>query len=89
VSLKILKREWAGGSMPIDIHYSIIEKYNPEPIVNAGFTAVLPYISTEYYEGKPTPEEPTEIENKQTPAFTLPSALLAIALLATYNRHRK
>lgn len=38
---------------------------------------------TEYYEGRTTPEEPTETENKQTPAFTLPSALLAIALLAT------
>ncbi|NPE27719.1 sarcinarray family MAST domain-containing protein [Methanococcoides sp. SA1] len=82
--------EWAGGSMPIEIHYEIIEKYSPEPLVNSEFTAVLPYISTEYYEDEaPATEEPQKTENKQTPAFTLPSALLAIALLATYNRYRK
>lgn len=80
---------WAGGTMPLDIHYEILDPSSPEPIVSSGFTAVRPYISTEYYEGRTTPEEPTETENKQTPAFTLPSALLAIALLATYNRHKK
>ncbi|NPE31073.1 sarcinarray family MAST domain-containing protein [Methanococcoides sp. SA1] len=81
---------WAGGTMPLNIHYTILDPSSPEPIVNSEFTAVLPYISTEYYEGEATaPETPAETENKQTPAFTLPSALLAITLLATYNRHRK
>ncbi len=75
--------EWAGGTIPIDIHYEIIEKGQSEPLVNAGFTAVLPYISTEYYDApETTPAEPPETDTNQTPAFTLPAALLAIALVA-------
>lgn len=74
---------WAGGSMPLEIRYEILEHGDTEPLVNSGFTAVLPYISTEYYDGpEPTPAETPETESNQTPAFTLPAALLAIALVA-------
>ncbi|WP_445474976.1 sarcinarray family MAST domain-containing protein [Methanococcoides methylutens] len=74
---------WVGGSLPLNFHYSIVEKYNPEPVVNDEFTIVYPYISTEYYDGPATqPAEPPETDTNQTPAFTLPAALLAIALVA-------
>ncbi|AKB86089.1 sarcinarray family MAST domain-containing protein [Methanococcoides methylutens] len=78
---------WAGGSIPLDIRYEILEHGDTEPLVNAGFTAVLPYISTEYYEApEPTPADHPESDAKQTPAFTLPAALLAIALVALRKR---
>ncbi|WP_440953242.1 sarcinarray family MAST domain-containing protein [Methanococcoides sp. FTZ1] len=74
---------WAGGSVPLDIYYAIYEPNNSEPLVSSGFTAVLPYISTEYYDGpEPTPAESPENDTNQTPAFTLLAALLAIALVA-------
>jgi sarcinarray family protein len=75
--------EWAGGTMPIDFHYSIYVKEEYEPIVNSGFTAVLPYISTEYYEApEPIPAYHSESDTNQAPAFTLTASLLAIALVA-------
>ncbi|MGP8322162.1 MAG: sarcinarray family MAST domain-containing protein [Methanosarcinaceae archaeon] len=81
--------EWAGGTMPINFHYSIVVKDNPEPVVNSEFTIAVPYISTEYYEGDSTPPttttpdspKPTENPNS-TPAFTLITAALALTLAA-------
>ncbi|MEL4306234.1 sarcinarray family MAST domain-containing protein [Methanococcoides sp. LMO-2] len=79
--------KWADGTMPIDLHYEILDPSTPEPIVSSTFTAVLPYISTEYYEApEPTPTDHPESDTKQTPAFTLPAALLAIALVALRKR---
>lgn len=79
---------WAGGSLPLNFHYSIVEKNNPEPVVNSEFTIVYPRISTEYYEGpEPAPAaESPENDTNQTPAFTLPAALLAIALVGLRNK---
>ncbi|WP_135606454.1 sarcinarray family MAST domain-containing protein [Methanococcoides sp. NM1] len=75
--------KWADGTIPIDLHYEILDPSSPEPLVSSGFTAVLPYISTEYYDApETTPAEPPETDTNQTPAFTLPAALLAIALVA-------
>ena len=44
--------KWAGGSIPIDIHYSIVEKGNPEPVLNGEFTVAYCTISNEHYEGE-------------------------------------
>ena len=79
--------EWAGGTMPVNFWYQINNAGEDEPIVNSEFTAVLPYISTEYYEApEPTPTDHPETDTNQTPAFTLPAALLAIALVALRKR---
>lgn len=52
--------KWAGGSIPINFHYSIVEKGNPEPVLNSEFTVAYCTISNEYYEGEaPTSEAPT------------------------------
>lgn len=79
---------WAGGSLPINFHYAFLEKGNPEPILNSGFTVAYCTISNEYYEGEtPTPEEPQTSEaessptSASTPAFSLIAAILAIVLV--------
>ncbi|MHC1755254.1 MAG: sarcinarray family MAST domain-containing protein [Methanosarcina sp.] len=78
---------WAGGSLPINFHYSIVEKGNPEPVVNSEFTVAYCTISNEYYEGKvPTSDEQpvSETEPSSTsasaPAFTLAGAISVLAL---------
>jgi MAST domain-containing protein len=88
--------KWAGGSLPINFHYSIIEKGNPEPVVNSGFTIAYCTISNEHYEGEtPTSEQPKS-ENQSTsgkpasenssspassPAFSLVTAISALVLV--------
>lgn len=85
--------KWAGGSIPINFHYSIVEKGNPEPVVNSGFTVAYCTISNEYYEDKNRSLEnqpisevktPTEIKSPSTyvstPAFLLPTSLFILAL---------
>jgi len=80
--------KWAGGSMPINFHYSITEKGNPEPILNSGFTVAYCTISNEYYEGEiPTSEEQTASETEPSstsasaPAFSLVAAISALVLV--------
>ncbi|KKG09993.1 sarcinarray family MAST domain-containing protein [Methanosarcina sp. 2.H.A.1B.4] len=77
---------WAGGSLPIDFHYAFLEKGNPEPILNSGFTVAYCTISNEYYEGKiPTSEDhpvsETESTSVSTPAFSLVTAISALVLV--------
>ncbi|WP_440945434.1 sarcinarray family MAST domain-containing protein [Methanosarcina sp. T3] len=79
--------KWAGGSMPINFHYSIIEKGNPEPVVNSEFTVAYCTISNEYYEGEtptskeqPVPETEPSSTSAAAPAFTLACALSVLAL---------
>nr|WP_048159355.1 sarcinarray family MAST domain-containing protein [Methanosarcina sp. WWM596] len=79
---------WAGGSLPIDFHYALLEKGNPDPILNSGFTVAYPHISNEYYEGEiPTSEDhpvsETEPSSKSasTPAFSLVTAISALVLV--------
>ena len=80
--------KWAGGSLPINFHYSIVEKGNPEPVVNSEFTIAYPYISTEHYEGDTTPTtttDPTSTDDPttpSTPAFTLLAAALTLTIAA-------
>ena len=83
--------KWAGGSLPINFHYSIVEKGNPEPVVNSEFTIAYPYITTEYNEGDTTPttttdpESPTSTDDPttpSTPAFTLLAAALTLTIAA-------
>ena len=78
---------WAGGSLPINFHYSIVEKGNPEPVVNSEFTVAYCTISNEHYEDEPsTPEEKPVSETESspssssTPAFTLAGAISVFAL---------
>jgi MAST domain-containing protein len=88
---------WAGGSLPIDFYYSFLEKGNPEPILNSGFTVAYCTISNEKYEGKtPTSEQPaSETQTTQgqpasenssasaasAPAFSLVTAISALVLV--------
>lgn len=79
--------EWAGGSLPINFHYSFLEKGNPEPVVNSEFTVAYCTISNEHYKAEvPTPQEPqvskTEPSSTSvaTPAFTLVGAISVLAL---------
>jgi sarcinarray family protein len=85
--------KWAGGSLPINFHCSIVEKGNPEPVLNDEFTVAYCTILNEHYEGKvPTPkssETPPLSQaakpSESTPAFTaigaLISGVLALAVL--------
>jgi MAST domain-containing protein len=89
--------KWADGSLPINFHYSIVEKGNPEPVVNSEFTVAYCTISNEHYEGKtPTTEQPkseTQSSKEQptsenssasaasAPAFSLVTAILTLALV--------
>lgn len=79
---------WAGGSLPIDFHYAFLEKGNPEPILNSGFTVAYCTISNEHYEGEipifeeqPVSETESSPTSASTPAFTLASAISVIALV--------
>ena len=77
---------WADGSMPINLHYEILDPSSPEPLVSSKFTIAVPYITTEYYEGDTTidHELPTSTNNttELTPAFTLLAAVLALIIVA-------
>ncbi|MGP8330236.1 MAG: sarcinarray family MAST domain-containing protein, partial [Methanosarcinaceae archaeon] len=79
--------EWAGGTIPVNIFYSILLPDESEAIVNSEFTIAYPYISTEHYEGDSTPpttttpDSPSSTESPNSiPAFTLLTTALAIAL---------
>ena len=80
---------WAEGSMPINLHYEILDPSSPEPIVSSKFTIAVPYITTEYYEGDITPITTTDQDppvstddptTPSTPAFTLFAAALALTI---------
>ena len=81
--------KWAGGTVPLDIHYSILLPDVTGSVADNSFTIAYPYITTEYYEGDTTPpttttpESPTSTEDPATPAFTLLAAALAITIAAT------
>ncbi|AKB51560.1 hypothetical protein MSBRW_2307 [Methanosarcina barkeri str. Wiesmoor] len=85
--------KWAGGSLPINFHYSIVEKGNPEPVVNSEFTTAYCTISYEHYQGETPTFEQFESENQPTskkpasvnssspasaPAFSLVTAISAL-----------
>jgi len=87
--------EWSGGSLPINFRYSLVEKGNPEPVLNSGFTVAYCTISNERYEGEiPTSEEQPVTEAKPSPtsssgptsssastsAFTLVGSVSVLAL---------
>jgi len=79
--------EWAGGSVPINFHYSLLEKGNSEPVLNSGFTVAYCTISNEYYEGEtpiseeqPVSETEPSPSSASTPAFTLAGAISVLAL---------
>ena len=87
---------WKGGSLPLDIYYTILKHGDPEPLVNGGFTVAYCTISNEHYEGEaPTSaEQPvTETEpssatsssstptSASTSAFTLAGAVSVFALV--------
>jgi MAST domain-containing protein len=88
--------KWAGGSIPINFHYSIVEKGNPEPVINSEFTVAYCTISNEHYKGEtPTSKEQPVSETEpssasssasasasaSTPAFTLIGAISVLSLV--------
>jgi MAST domain-containing protein len=85
---------WKGGSLPLDVYYTILAHGGTEPLVNSGFTIIYPYISNEYYEEKNSesenhqiPEVETPVEMKSppasvsTPAFTFIGSIFTAALV--------
>ena len=80
--------EWAGGSVPVNIHYSILVLGVTGSVADSSFTIAYPHISTEYYEGDITtidPESPTSTDDPttpSTPAFTFLAAALALTIAA-------
>jgi MAST domain-containing protein len=85
--------KWAGGSLPINFHYSIVEKGNPDPVVNSEFTVAYCTISNEHYEAEnPIPKEQPaskkdpEPTSASAPAFTLASAISILALVFVFLR---
>ena len=88
-------KNWAGGSLPIDFVYQIDELgVDGKTLVNSGFTIAYPYISNEYYDGEtpiseqsesqPAQEQPASKNSTPTassPAFSLLTAILALALV--------
>ncbi|MCC4768376.1 sarcinarray family MAST domain-containing protein [Methanosarcina sp. DH1] len=88
--------KWAGGSLPINFHYSIVEKGNPEPVVNSEFTIAYCTISNEYYQGETPTFKQSESKNQPTskkpasenssssssaPAFSLVTAISALVFV--------
>lgn len=80
--------KWAGGAVPLDIHYSILLPDVTGSVADSSFTIAVPYITTEYYEGDSTPStttDPISTDNPttpSTPAFTLLAAALALTIAA-------
>ena len=83
---------WTGGSLPINFRYSLVEKGNPDPVLNGGFTVAYCTISNEHYEGEtPTPKEQTVSKTQSTPetqstprsalGFSLVTAISALLLV--------
>lgn len=88
--------KWSGGSLPLDIYYTILAHGKSEPLVNSGFTVAYCTISNEHYEGEtPTSEQPKS-ENKSTqeqpssenssspasaPAFSLVTSIMALVVM--------
>ena len=90
---------WAGGSLPINFHYSIVEKGKPEPVINSGFTVAYCTISKEHYKGEtPTPEEQpvskiqsspeTQPTPRSAPAFSLVAAIAVLAIVFLRSLHK-
>ncbi|MDD3042857.1 MAG: sarcinarray family MAST domain-containing protein [Methanosarcinaceae archaeon] len=82
---------WAGGSIPINFHYSLVEKGNPEPVLNSEFTVAYCTISTEYYKEKipssaTSPSETLPSSNSTSsesiPAFTILAAVFTLTLIS-------
>ncbi|MGA9188603.1 MAG: sarcinarray family MAST domain-containing protein [Methanosarcina sp.] len=80
--------KWAGGSLPINFHYSIVEKGNPEPVLNSEFTVAYCTIFDEHYEGEapiseeqPVPKTEPSSTSASTPAFTLAGTILVLAFV--------
>lgn len=80
---------WVEGSMPINLHYEILDPSSPEPLISSKFTIAVPYITTEHYEGDTTPTTITDPHTStddpttpSTPAFTLLAAALALIIVA-------
>lgn len=78
---------WKGGSMPLDIYYTILAHGDSEPLAEGGFTVAYCTISNEYYKGEiPTSEKQPVSETESsptpasTPAFTLVGAISVLAL---------
>jgi len=82
---------WAGGSMPINFHYSVVLPGVHETVANGEFTAAYVTISDEYYDGSitsPESEQQSSNESPSTPAFTLLSACVAFIGVIIYRKYQ-
>ncbi|OEU43944.1 sarcinarray family protein [Methanosarcina sp. Ant1] len=78
--------EWAGGSIPINFWYQINLPGEDDPAVTGEFTVAYCTISNEHYEGEtPTSKEQpvsgSQPTPKSAPAFSLVTAIAALALV--------
>ena len=82
---------WAGGTVPLNIHYAILLPGVTGSVTDSSFTIAYPYITTEHYKGDTTPttttypESPTSTDDPttpSTPAFTLLAAALTLTIAA-------
>lgn len=88
--------KWSGGSLPLDIYYTILAHGDSEPLVNSGFTVAYCTISNEHYQGETSISEQPASENQSTsgkpaseespspassPAFSLVTAISALVLV--------
>ena len=83
--------KWAGGAVPLDIHYSILLPDVTGSVADSSFTIAVPYITTEHYEGDTTPTTTSDPESSKstdeptapsTPAFTILAAALTLTIAA-------
>jgi sarcinarray family protein len=76
---------WAGGSMPIDLHYEIQLKERYGSVVSSEFTAAYVTISNEHYEPpattKPGAQSSSDTSSPALPAFTLLGALMTMYMV--------
>ena len=85
-------KRWTGGSLPLDIYYTILAHGDTKPLVNGGFSVAYCTISNEHYKGetptsKEQPVSKTEASSTSahtaasTPAFTFAGAISVFALV--------
>jgi len=77
--------KWAGGAVPVNLHYAILLKGVTGSVTDSSFTIAYPYISTEYYEGDTTTKDPTSTDDPttpSTPAFSFLATALALTIAA-------
>ncbi|MBN2110651.1 MAG: sarcinarray family MAST domain-containing protein [Methanosarcinaceae archaeon] len=82
---------WAGGSMPLDFHYSVLLPGEHESVVNGVFTAAYVTISSEYYDGPEIPaasgiKASSKSSSPTTPAFTVFISMAVVCIVCVLRK---